>query len=68
MVDAPGHIAGMLGLRFLTDHLMGDVYFRTQHEGENLQRAEQQFALMQQFRQQHKLMEEVVKRLGAGIT
>jgi thiamine kinase-like enzyme len=68
MVDAPGHIAGMLGLRFLTDHLMGDVYFRTQHEGENLQRAVQQFALMQQFRQQHKQMEEVVKRLGAGIT
>lgn len=34
-----------LGLRFLTDHLEGDVYFKTQRPGQNLQRADLQFRL-----------------------
>lgn len=34
-----------LGLRFLTDHLEGDRYFKTAQRGENLQRALTQFRL-----------------------
>lgn len=34
-----------LGLRFLTDHLLGDVYFKVRQAGENLQRALVQFHL-----------------------
>ena len=34
-----------LGLRFLTDHLDGDRYFRTAFPGHNLQRAQVQFRL-----------------------
>lgn len=33
------------GIRFLTDYLDGDVYFRIHHPGHNLERARNQFAL-----------------------
>ena len=41
------------GLRFLTDHLQGDTYFRTHHEGHNLERARNQFALLASLEQLH---------------
>ena len=34
------------GMRFLTDHLSGDVYFKIHREGHNLDRARNQFALV----------------------
>lgn len=34
------------GIRFLTDHIRGDVYFKTDHPGHNLARARNQFALV----------------------
>ncbi|QIK38020.1 aminoglycoside phosphotransferase family protein [Caldichromatium japonicum] len=34
-----------LGVRFLTDHLEGDRYFKVEHRGQNLERARVQFAL-----------------------
>lgn len=34
-----------IGMRFLTDHLEGDVYFGIDHKGQNLERAKCQFAL-----------------------
>ncbi len=34
------------GMRFLTDYLEGDVYFKTHREGHNLDRARNQFALV----------------------
>jgi Ser/Thr protein kinase RdoA (MazF antagonist) len=39
-------IAFELGLRFFTDHLRGNRYFKTAYEGENLQRAVRQFQLV----------------------
>jgi hypothetical protein len=33
------------GIRFLADHLSGDVYFRTERAGQNLQRAQGQLQL-----------------------
>ncbi|MFT4524280.1 MAG: Ser/Thr protein kinase RdoA (MazF antagonist) [Bacteroidia bacterium] len=39
----------MQAVRFLTDHLNGDMYYQTEYEGQNLERAEQQFALYQQL-------------------
>jgi hypothetical protein len=35
-----------IGLRFLTDHLAGDVYFKTTREGHNLDRARVQFGMV----------------------
>ena len=46
---APRYMAFMLGVRFLTDHLNGDRYFKVSHSGENLQRAQQQFQLVAQL-------------------
>jgi Ser/Thr protein kinase RdoA (MazF antagonist) len=43
-VLAPRYVTLMLGVRFLTDHLEGDRYFRVGHPGENLVRAREQFA------------------------
>ena len=49
MSIAPAYIAFTLGVRFLIDHLRGDEYFRVSQRGENLHRAAEQFALLQQF-------------------
>lgn len=45
LVFAARMIVGMIGLRFLTDHLDGDRYFRIHRPGHNLERARNQFAL-----------------------
>ncbi len=37
------------GMRFLTDYLEGDVYFRTHREGHNLDRARTQFKLVDEM-------------------
>ncbi|NMH66325.1 phosphotransferase enzyme family protein [Shewanella salipaludis] len=42
----------MIGVRFLTDHLNGDVYFHIQREGHNLDRAANQFTLYQSLLEQ----------------
>lgn len=36
-----------IGLRFLTDHLAGDVYFKVHREGHNLDRARVQFRMVE---------------------
>lgn len=41
-----------VALRFLTDHLLGDTYFRIHHPGHNLQRARAQFALLRSMERQ----------------
>jgi Ser/Thr protein kinase RdoA (MazF antagonist) len=46
LLMAPRHVALMLGVRFLTDHLRGDEYFKVTARGDNLRRAEEQFALL----------------------
>jgi hypothetical protein len=43
---APRSLAYILGIRFLTDHLNGDSYFRIHHAGHNLERARTQFAVV----------------------
>lgn len=45
LFDAIRLIAFELGLRFFTDHLAGDVYFKVKYPGHNLQRALVQFKL-----------------------
>ena len=47
LVLAPRYVTFMLGLRFLTDHLQGDHYFKVAIPGENRQRALAQFRLLQ---------------------
>ena len=54
-----------IGMRFLTDHLEGDAYFRIHREGHNLDRARSQFALVRSLEEQREAMEAVVRRLVA---
>ncbi len=44
----------MLGVRFLTDYLNGDKYFKTQYYNQNLKRAQVQFNLFKQLTIEHK--------------
>jgi hypothetical protein len=46
---APVYLTFIIGLRFLTDHLNGDVYFRIHHPGHNLERAKVQFRLVEEI-------------------
>ena len=39
----------MQALRFLTDHLMGDVYYGARYEGHNFCRAQNQIVLLEQL-------------------
>lgn len=41
-----------IGLRFLSDHLAGDVYFKVRREGHNLDRARVQFRMVELMEQQ----------------
>ena len=51
------------GMRFLTDHLDGDVYFKIAHEGHNLDRARTQFKLVRDMEEKRDLLEGIVKEL-----
>lgn len=46
------------GLRFLSDYLEGDVYYKTTRPGQNLDRARSQFALFMDMRKKRRMMEE----------
>ena len=49
------------GIRFLTDYLEGDVYFKTSREGHNLDRARVQMALLKSIEAQEGQMKLFVK-------
>ena len=48
------------GLRFLTDHLQGDAYFRIHRPGHNLDRARTQFALVKSIEDNADAMKRIV--------
>jgi len=54
--DAPAEIAFELGIRFLTDFLDGDVYFKTHRPSQNLDRARVQFKLAEAFVRERPLL------------
>ena len=47
LVMAPRYVTFMIGLRYLTDHLDGDRYFKVDAHGENRQRALDRFRFLQ---------------------
>lgn len=50
----------MIGMRFLTDYLQGDVYFKTKRPGHNLDRCRVQFRMVESMEAQQDAMERVV--------
>ncbi|MDL5049751.1 phosphotransferase [Oscillatoria amoena NRMC-F 0135] len=54
-------ITYQIGLRFLTDYLEGDVYFKTHRPRQNLDRARAQFALARSMENHGDAMEKIVE-------
>ena len=50
------------GIRFLTDYLNGDVYFKTHRPGQNMDRCRGQFKLVESIEQNTEAMQAVVDR------
>jgi Ser/Thr protein kinase RdoA (MazF antagonist) len=54
----------IIGLRFLTDYIDGDHYYRIHFENHNLQRARAQFKLQESMEENFDSMKEIVRRNG----
>ncbi|MCL7423036.1 MAG: aminoglycoside phosphotransferase family protein [Methylobacter sp.] len=52
-----------LGIRFLTDHLEGDRYFKVTEPGQNLRRAAEQFQLCEAIGRQEPAIRQIIARL-----
>lgn len=60
---APRHVALMLAVRFLTDHLRGDRYFKVGARGENLGRALGQLELLVDMEREERALAESLAAL-----
>jgi len=60
---APMLITYTIAVRFLTDYLNGDNYFKIHHEHHNLQRAKAQLKLVQSMEEQYSAMQKIIKEL-----
>ncbi|NJR70762.1 MAG: aminoglycoside phosphotransferase family protein [Synechococcales cyanobacterium CRU_2_2] len=63
LYDAIRLIAFELGLRFLTDHLAGNVYFKAKHPTHNLARAQVQFRLTESIEAQEQTLRNLIESL-----
>lgn len=61
LVGATQVFAFSLGLRFLTDFLEGDRYFRIHREGHNLDRARAQFALLRDLQEREEELNQAAR-------
>ncbi len=55
------------GIRFLTDYLKGDVYFKIHREGHNLDRCRTQMKLVADMEEKWEQMEKIVEEIS-GIS
>jgi hypothetical protein len=53
-----------IGIRFLTDFLAGDTYFKVHRDGHNLDRCRTQFKLVESIEQQEEQMSRLVEKLS----
>jgi len=60
---APLVITFIQGVRFLTDYLDGDTYYKIHHEHHNLQRARAQFQLVRSMERQYDEMKRIVREI-----
>jgi Ser/Thr protein kinase RdoA (MazF antagonist) len=63
LYDAIRLIAFELGLRFFTDYLEGNVYFKANHQGHNLARALVQFKLTESIESQEKAIRSIIREM-----
>ncbi|HEX2968932.1 MAG TPA: aminoglycoside phosphotransferase family protein [Bacteroidales bacterium] len=60
---APGLVTYIMGLRFLTDYIDGDNYYKIHHEHHNLQRAKAQLKLVRSMEEQYADMQSIIKNI-----
>jgi hypothetical protein len=60
---APRLITYTQALRFLTDYIDGDIYYKVRHPGHNLERATAQFSLLKNMERYSAEMEDIVRHL-----
>lgn len=60
-------ITFVIGLRFLTDYIDGDPYYRTQYPEHNLVRARVQFKLVESMEQQFEQMREIIQSIAKKL-
>lgn len=63
LYDSVRLIAFELGLRFFTDYLVGDRYFKISHEGQNLNRARVQMKLCESIETREQMIRRALARL-----
>ena len=61
---AAKYLPYIIGIRFLTDYLEGDHYFRIKHKEHNLQRAKTQFKLIRSMDRQYEKMIDIVSSIS----
>ncbi|MDW3652592.1 MAG: aminoglycoside phosphotransferase family protein [Bacteroidia bacterium] len=54
--------AYLMGIRFLTDYLEGDIYYKTHFAGQNLQRAKAQLYLCKRILAEEKELTEIIQK------
>jgi hypothetical protein len=62
LVNAGLWITYMQAIRFLTDYLNGDIYYKTTYPGQNLNRAANQITLVSHLMDNRHTMQEIVSR------
>lgn len=62
LCDCTKNIILEQGIRFLTDYLNGDVYYKTSHPNHNLERAKNQMKLAEDFDAKRNELDAVVKK------
>jgi aminoglycoside phosphotransferase (APT) family kinase protein len=55
-----------VGIRFLTDYLQGDIYFKIHHPGHNLERARNQLRLVDRIETADGALQAIVRRYRAA--
>ncbi len=60
---APKLITYTIGIRFLTDYIDGDNYFKIHHEDHNLQRSRAQLKLVMSMEEQYEEMQKIISEL-----
>jgi hypothetical protein len=62
LVYGAGYIVFEQTIRFLTDYLNGDTYYKTNYTDHNLVRAKAQFRLLQSIEEQFSEMENIIRK------
>jgi Ser/Thr protein kinase RdoA (MazF antagonist) len=66
LCESGRNITQIMALRFLTDYLEGDRYYRTERPGHNLDRCRNQIALIQAMDARWEEAENIVRQAAAG--